>query len=119
MLEHERQYIYLDDQLAGNLTGDLPCDTEAAEAGPALLRVLVVDDEKLIADTSAEILQRAGFHARTAYNGWAALDMVASFQRYYLLTDVLMPGLNGVQLAIAVSKRKPGTRVVLFSGQAG
>jgi len=86
---------------------------------PARPRVLVVDDEKLVADTCAEILERAGFHARTAYDGQTALEMLAEFHPDYLLTDVLMPGMNGVQLAIAVREMMPTTRVFLFSGQAG
>jgi CheY-like chemotaxis protein len=45
--------------------------------------------------------------------------MVAEFQPDYLLTDVLMPRMNGVELAIAVSKILPYAKILLFSGQAG
>src|ERR1700729_3989612 len=82
-------------------------------------RVLVVDDEKLIADTTCQILDGAGFHAQAAYDGWAALDIAGKFRPDYLLTDVLMPRMNGVELAIAIIKMSPATRIVLFSGQAG
>jgi CheY-like chemotaxis protein len=37
----------------------------------------------------------------------------------YLLTDVIMPVMNGVELAVAIRKKYPATRIVLFSGQAG
>ena len=110
---------YVADKLALNLMGNLALDTKSTETQQARLRVLVVDDEKLIADTCTEILEGAGFHARTAYDGPAALEMAAAFQPDYLLIDVLMPLMNGVEVAIAISKLLPAARVVLFSGQTG
>jgi CheY-like chemotaxis protein len=83
------------------------------------LKVLVVDDQTLIADTIAEILRGAGFDAATAYNGWTALETAARFQPDYLLSDVLMPRMNGVELAIAIRKMHPATKILLLSGQAG
>jgi CheY-like chemotaxis protein len=82
-------------------------------------RVLVVDDERLLADTTAAILRRAGFNAKTAYDGFGALEMMASFHPDFLLTDIMMPGMNGVELAIAITKILPATKILLFSGQAG
>ncbi|HEX5235440.1 MAG TPA: response regulator [Silvibacterium sp.] len=82
-------------------------------------KVLVVDDQRLIADTLAEILEGAGFEAVAAYDGWAALELAAHFKPDYLLSDVLMPHMNGVQLAIAISRTYPAARILLFSGQAG
>jgi DNA-binding NtrC family response regulator len=80
---------------------------------------LVVDDERLLADTTAAILRRAGFNAKTAYEGFGALEVTASFRPNYLLTDIMMPGMNGVDLAVAIKKMYPGTKILLFSGQAG
>jgi CheY-like chemotaxis protein len=82
-------------------------------------RILVVDDEKLIVDTIAEILQNAGFHVAAAYDGWTALEAARLFHPDYLLSDVLMPKMNGVELAIAIQKMHPAAKIVLFSGQAG
>jgi DNA-binding NtrC family response regulator len=79
----------------------------------------VVDDERLLADTTAAILGRAGFIAKTAYDGFDALEMMASFHPEYLLTDVMMPAMNGAELAIATTKMYPTTKIMLFSGQAG
>jgi CheY-like chemotaxis protein len=81
--------------------------------------VLVVDDEKLIVDTMIEILEGAGFEAIGAYGGWDALEKIARRQPDYVLSDVLMPQMNGVELAIAIRKMHPTARIVLFSGQAG
>jgi len=82
-------------------------------------KVLVVDDEKLIVDTISEILEGAGFHVMGAYDGWTAVEAAGRFRPDYLLSDVLMPRMNGVELAIAIRKMYPETTVLLFSGQAG
>ena len=83
------------------------------------LRVLVVDDERLIADTVAQILNLHGYDAFSAYSGPDALKLAEQFQPDYLLTDVLMPVMNGIDLAVETQKRWPSTKVLLFSGQAG
>ncbi len=85
----------------------------------ALPRILVVDDEKRITETLSEILQLAGFQVESACDGWTALEIAARFQPDCLLSDVLMPQMNGVELAIAVQKIFPSVRILLFSGQAG
>jgi CheY-like chemotaxis protein len=81
--------------------------------------VLVVDDQQMVADTTAEVLNRSGYRAVCAYSGESALALALELKPDYLLTDVLMPGMNGVELAIAISKQLPKTKIVLFSGQAG
>jgi CheY-like chemotaxis protein len=98
----------------------LPASESDSEGeGRVGFKVLVVDDERLLADTTSSILRIAGFHARTAYDGWEALEIARSFHPDCLLTDVMMPMMNGVELAIAITKMFPGTTVMLFSGQAG
>lgn len=120
MLEIPSRPLYFgDDETSQNVPDDLLHNIEETESRPASSRILVVDDEKLIADTCAEILEAAGFYAKTAYNGWSALEAMVRFKPDYLLTDVLMPDMNGVELAISVSKMFPETRIILFSGQAG
>ena len=79
----------------------------------------MVDDERLLADTTAAILRRAGFNAKIAYDGFGALEMATSFHPDYLLTDIMMPGMNGVELAIAMTQMDPATKILLISGQAG
>jgi len=82
-------------------------------------RVLVVDDERILADTTAAILSRAGLVARAVYGGFEALETMTSFHPDYLLTDVMMPAMNGVELAIIITKTYPATKIILFSGQVG
>ena len=93
--------------------------SEAVETQRQRPTVLLVDDETLIVDTLTEILEGAGFLVLPAYDGWTALEKVAHHRPDYLLSDVLMPKMNGVELAIAIRKMYPSTRIMLFSGQAG
>ncbi len=93
--------------------------SEAEGRVAAQPKILVVDDERLLADTTTAILGRAGFIAKTAYDGFGALEVMASFHPDYLLTDIMMPAMNGVELAIAATKMYPTTKIMLFSGQAG
>ena len=81
--------------------------------------ILVVDDERLVADTLSEILDGAGYSVTTAYDGWEALELASRCRPDFLLTDVIMPRLNGVELAIAIRKMLPSTRILLFSGNVG
>jgi CheY-like chemotaxis protein len=85
---------------------------------PPLPRILVVDDEALIADTIVQILNRSGFIAVAAYGGKEAVETARSTIPEIVLSDVLMPHFDGVEAAIAIQKFLPETRIVLFSGQA-
>ncbi len=83
------------------------------------LRILVVDDEMLIADTLVRILNLNGFAATAVYSGEAALAASPGFCPDIVLTDVRMPGRNGIETGILIRQQCPSTRIVLFSGQAG
>lgn len=98
-----------------------PPDEASDTAGiqPSRPTVLVVDDEELIVDTMSEILDGAGFEVTGVYNGWSALEKITERRPDYVLADVLMPQMNGVELAMAIRKMYPSTRIILFSGQAG
>jgi CheY-like chemotaxis protein len=81
--------------------------------------VLVVDDEELVADTTAEILRQNGFRAIAIYDSKRALDLAERCRPEYLLSDVLMPSMDGVELALQIQKVSQSTKVLLFSGQVG
>ena len=99
-------------------TGE-PQTSSSRQRGESSLRVLVVDDDMRIADTTAEVLKLAGFEVEAAYTGDAALQIAASFRPDCLLSDVVMSGMNGVELAQAIQQQHPKTRIVLMTGQAG
>jgi CheY-like chemotaxis protein len=94
-------------------------DETPPEPGSTRSKVLLVDDQKLIVDTLSEILENAGFEVVAAYDGWEALGAATRFRPDHLVTDVLMPRLNGVELAIAIRNIYPTVKILLFSGQAG
>jgi DNA-binding response OmpR family regulator len=81
-------------------------------------KVLVVDDERLIADTVTAILNEHGFEAVGVYNGEDAIQAARRFNPEILLTDVLMPKMSGIDLAIKFRAEFPEIPVLLFSGQA-
>ncbi|HET7102604.1 MAG TPA: response regulator [Terracidiphilus sp.] len=81
-------------------------------------KVLVVDDERVIADTLAMILNQSGFEARPVYSGERALEMASVFSPDMLITDVIMDDLNGIDAAIRIRALLPQIKILLFSGQA-
>lgn len=111
--------IFGSDDSLRNLIEAVRKKSESDETQPPRPKVLVVDDQRLVADTVAQILEGAGFHAVVAYDGWEALQIAARLQPDFLLCDVLMPRMNGVQLAIAIRRTHAAVKILLFSGQAG
>jgi CheY-like chemotaxis protein len=81
-------------------------------------RVIVADDERVIADTLAYILNQAGFEATAVYTGVQAVELARTAKPDLLVTDVLMPDMNGIEAAICIRGFLPSCKVLLFSGQA-
>ncbi len=85
---------------------------------PDSSRIYVVDDEPMIAFTLAAILKQSGFATRAFTSPLKALEAARSEPPDLLISDVAMPELSGVDLAILFRERHPLCRVLLFSGQA-
>lgn len=82
------------------------------------MRVLVVDDEHLIADTLALILNLKGFETSAAYSGQQAIEIARSTEPHLVLSDVMMREMGGIEAAIEITRLLPQCRIILFSGQA-
>ena len=83
------------------------------------LRVFVVDDEDVIASSLAMILRfQGGFHARSFTNPLEALQAAHLDAPDLLISDVVMPEMSGIDLAIQLRESCPNCKVLLFSGQA-
>ena len=84
-------------------------------------RVLLVEDDAQVRDATSRALRLAGYQVAVAGGGDEALALVAGGipPPQLLLTDVVMPGMNGRQVADAVRAAVPGVRVLFMSGYAG
>jgi CheY-like chemotaxis protein len=83
------------------------------------MRVLIADDEQIIADTLQMILSQHGFEVAVAYGGEAAIEKASQWRPGIFLCDVVMPDVNGIEAAIQVRALLPECRILLLSGQAG
>ena len=109
--------------LPGRTPVDAPAlpDPRRAARGAAITRVLVVEDEPGVRGLALRILQEAGYEVTAAEDGQAALRALdaESPAPDLVLTDLLMPRMNGRQLAEALEVRYPGLPVIYMSGDTG
>ena len=81
-------------------------------------KVLVVDDEHVIADTLAIILNQNGFAATAVYSGTGAIEKARAERPDLIISDVIMEDMNGIDAAINIRQFLPSCKILLFSGQA-
>ncbi|HWO88645.1 MAG TPA: response regulator [Gemmatimonadales bacterium] len=91
---------------------------EAAELPTGTETILLVEDEKSLMSVAGRLLSRLGYSVLTASSAEAALRQLDEYQGplHLLLTDLVLPGKDGLTLAAAVRKRRPDVRVLLMSG---
>jgi DNA-binding NtrC family response regulator len=84
-------------------------------------RILIVDDNRDTLSFMQAALEDAGYEVKTASGGAQALDLLAVQGTDLLITDVFMPGLDGIETLRACNTRYPQTRVIVMSagGQTG
>jgi DNA-binding NtrC family response regulator len=80
-------------------------------------RILVVDDEIQVVRSVERILERSGYEVRVALSGREALGSLDGVD--LVLTDVRMPGMDGIKLVAEVKRRQPGTKCCLMTGESG
>jgi len=79
-------------------------------------KVLVVDDEHLVADTLRLIFRHHGFDARVAYSGEEALSSAREFLPELLCCDITMPGKSGLELMNDIARELPDCRILVLTG---
>jgi CheY-like chemotaxis protein len=82
-------------------------------------RVLIADDEPVLADTLALILDQHGFETRAVYSGEAAVETAPALRPDVLITDFSMGKMNGIETAMRISAIRPDCRLILVSGNVG
>ena len=82
------------------------------------MKIIVVDDEPMIADTLVNILKGEGHEAFGVSDGKSAIKWAEIVRPDAVVTDVIMPGMDGIETAKAIAKFLPQCRIILFSGQA-
>lgn len=82
------------------------------------LRVLVADDEHVIADTLATIFRNNGFDVRCVYSGYSAIETAVRYCPDVVVSDILMSGINGIDAALSIWRELPKSRFVLITGHA-
>lgn len=78
-------------------------------------RVLVIDDDRMVADTLAEILRLHGFSPVALYSGEDAISFVERFQPDIVLSDIRMHQVDGIEAAQTIRQLHPECRVILFT----
>ena len=95
-----------------------PADKATEPAAKLAPRIVVIDDEKRIADTLALILRSKGYMAEVAYDGRSGLAACSEFFPQLVISDVVMPGMSGIEVAIEIRRLFPHCKILLYSGQA-
>jgi CheY-like chemotaxis protein len=87
--------------------------------GARELGVLVVDDDPDVLEIAAAAFERAGCTVHQAADGIGALDILKSHPEIGLLfSDIVMPGMSGIELAREAAELRPGLMIVLATGYA-
>lgn len=81
-----------------------------------MARIIVIDDEEDVRDVLKEVLERAGFDVEIAANGDDGLELLSDKGADVVITDIIMPGKNGVETVRDIRQNFPNTRVIVISG---
>jgi two-component system, cell cycle sensor histidine kinase and response regulator CckA len=82
-------------------------------------RILVVEDEEAVRNLAVEILEEGGYSVLKAISGDEALQVMSEQEVDLVLTDVVMPGMDGLELAATLARTHPRVGVIYMSGYAG
>jgi CheY-like chemotaxis protein len=87
-----------------------------AQRVPFMKRVLVIDDEQITADTLGLIFRKRGFDTQVAYTVDAALDYVRETNPELILCDITMPGRDGLEFMVELTRMKSSCPVIVLTG---
>jgi ActR/RegA family two-component response regulator len=83
---------------------------------PATQKVLIVDDDTMVANTLALIFKQRGYDARSCYSAKEGLNCAREFRPHLLLCDLIMPGRDGLDLVKDFTRELPNCRILVLTG---
>ncbi|MEW6680667.1 MAG: response regulator [bacterium] len=83
-----------------------------------MANILIVDDEKDLADLLKEIVETEGFKGDVAFDGNSALERLEKTKFDLALLDIRLPGMNGVELFLKIKEKAPDCKVIMMTGFA-
>lgn len=84
---------------------------------PGESRILIVEDEQVVADSLGRILAANGYDVRITYSAESALEILSEWSPHLAILDVMLPKMNGIDFAVSLKRSLPACGVLLFSGQ--
>ncbi|MEI6392844.1 MAG: response regulator [Verrucomicrobiota bacterium] len=79
-------------------------------------RILLTDDDEPLRSVLRRSLERSGYEVREAGTGDAALRLLANAPADLIITDIVMPGMEGIEFILSLRKTHPGLPVIAMSG---
>lgn len=83
------------------------------------MKILIVEDEKLLADSLKQLLEMKGFDVECVYDGEAGAEYAKLGIYDLLILDVMMPGMDGYQVARSVRAKRCGTPILMLTARSG
>ena len=87
--------------------------------GELAMKILVIEDERLLADTLCQLLSAHGFGADTAFDGESGLEYALSGVYDLIILDVMLPGIDGFSLARRLRAERVGTPILMLTARSG
>jgi DNA-binding NtrC family response regulator len=81
--------------------------------------ILIVDDDPAITESLSLIFEKHGYAVRSALSAEAAIEIIAAWEPDLAILDVMLPCMNGIDLAMVLKANRPDCHLILFSGHAG
>ena len=88
------------------------------ETDKAMIRILLAEDDQVMREYLTRALERAGYAVAAVDRGTAAIPLLESESFDLLLTDIVMPEMDGIELARRAAELVPGLRVMFITGFA-
>lgn len=79
-------------------------------------RILIIEDDEFVQQMLKQTFERAGYEVATASNGRIGLDLYQSTSFHVVITDLIMPDMEGIETITHLRKKNPDVKIVAISG---